>query len=270
MDFSSYANKVNLLCYNIFYQRIEERHEIVEDLILKNDPDVLCLQEVSLEWIPYLQAFMEAHGYSYYGYGRKGGEMSDPEPISGDQFVPVLWKTEKYDLVESGHFWLSSTPEVYSSDWIDGSTCKYPRCVNWVILKDKATGGEFLTMNIHLAPDAEYEGVRSNSCRLITEKLEEYRGGRPAVVCGDWNIGLSSNGYDIMTRTFKDVRFVAEQADKFGSFNGWDRDDAEQYAYGDHIFVTDNMASELFEVVDDVYDGEHASDHNPLRTVLYY
>ena len=269
-DFSTYANKVKVLCYNIYYQDVDGRQENIQDLMIKQDADVLLLQEVSVSWIPYLQSFMQENGYSYYGYGRHGGELSDPNVGSGDQFVPVLWKTEKYDLVKSGHFWLSSTPdEVKSVAWVDGVISKYPRCVNWVILKDKQTGGEFMAMNIHTDPESDQ--VRTNSCALAVEMMDKLAEGRPVVVGGDWNMGLTSSGYSILTSAgYLDCRVAAPDADMGGSFNAWGDRAEDNFAYGDHIFISKNMAAEIFRVVDHRYDGEHISDHNPLLTILYY
>ena len=269
VDYSKYASKVNVLCYNIYYKDVDRRAENIQDLILKNDPDVLMLQEVSVDWIPHIQTFMAENGYSYYGYGRYGGEMSADNLDSGDQFVPILWKTEKYDLVESGHFWLSSTPnEVKSAAWTDGTISKYPRCVNWVILKDKQTGGEFLVLNIHTDPESEQ--VRTLSCALTVEKLDQLRGGRPAVLGGDWNMGLTSSGYGIVTETYLDIRFKAEDTMHGGSFNAWGERADDNFAYGDHIFMSGDMVAEKFAVVNDYYDGEHISDHCPLQAILYY
>ncbi len=269
VDLSTFENKARVLCYNIFYQDVERRAENIQDLILKNDPDVLMLQEVSLDWLPYLQTFMDENGYSYYGYGRYGGEMSDAEQKKGDQYVPILWKSDKYDLVESGHYWLSSTPDVFSSDWADGTKSKYPRCVNWVVLKDKADGGEFMALNIHTDPESDM--VRTNSCALTVEKLEELSGGRPVIMGGDWNMGLTDSGYGIITSAgYRDLRVAAQEADMGGSFNAWGKREEGNFAYGDHMFMSDGMEAELFDVVDDVYDGEHISDHNPLLAIVYY
>lgn len=270
VDYSSYASTMKLLCYNIFYQDVDDRQENIQDLLIKQAADVLLLQEVSVSWIPYVQSFMAENGYSYYGYGRHGGELSDPEVGSGDQFVPILWKTDKYDLVESGHFWLSSTPdEVKSAAWVDGVVSKYPRCVNWVILKDKATGGEIVVMNIHTDPESDQ--VRSNSCALAVEMLAKIAGDRPVVVGGDWNMGLADTGYSIMTSSgYQDCRVAAEDTDLGGSYNAWGEREEGNFAYGDHIFISENMAVEVYKVVDHRYDGEHISDHNPLMAILYY
>lgn len=270
VDFSKYENKVNVLCYNIYYQNVDERSANIQDLMKKNNPDVLLLQEVSVSWIPHLQSFMADNGYSYYGYGRYGGELSGEGLDKGDQFVPILWKTDKYELVKSGHFWLSSTPEeVRSAAWVDGTVSKYPRCVNWVILKDKTTGGEFMAMNIHTDPESDM--VRTLSCDLAAKKLDEIRGDLPAVIGGDFNMKLSDRGYAILTESgYTDVRVKAVQTEYGGSFNAWGERADDNFAYGDHIFMSENMAAEVFDVVDDYYDGEHISDHNPLLAVLYY
>ena len=116
-----YNSRLKLLCYNVFYKEIEERKDNIFEVFLTRDADVMLLQEVSIPWISRLKEFMDEHGYSYYGYGRRGGEMMDKEMHEKEQFTPILWKTEKYDLVDKGHFFLSSTPEVFSAQWEDGT-----------------------------------------------------------------------------------------------------------------------------------------------------
>ncbi len=268
-DLSQYKNKATVMCYNIFYKDVADRSADIQDLILKSDPDILLLQEVSVEWIPYLQTFMSENGYSYYGYGRHGGELSDPAVANGDQFTPVLWKTGKYDLVDSGHYWLSSTPESYSAAWVDGIVSKYPRCVNWVILKDKETGGEIMATSIHTDPESEQ--VRTNSSNLTVQMTTEIRGERPAVIAGDWNMKLSDEAYKVVVDGgYPDLRTIAEESSMGGSFNAWGERADDNFAFGDHIFVSEDVGAKYFKVVDDYYDGVHISDHNPLLTEIYY
>lgn len=269
IDWSEYETQANIMSYNVYYQDVADRSADIQDLILKNDPDVLLLQEVSVDWIPYLQGFMQENGYSYYGYGRYGGEMSASDLQSGDQFTPVLWKTDKYDLKDSGHFWLSSTPDTYSAAWLDGTVSKFPRCVNWVILQDKETGGEFMAVCVHTAPDSVQ--VRTNSSNLIVEMANEIRGDRPVVMGGDWNMQLTDEAYLAVTENgYPDVRMLAEDTTYSGSFNAWGERADDNFAFGDHIFVSENVAAKKFEVVDDYYDGVHISDHNPISTEIYF
>ncbi len=264
-----YKNNVNLMCYNIFYKNVAKRSKHIEDLILKNNPDVLLLQEVSVEWVPYVQKFMNENGYSYYGYGRHGMEMSSLNCDDREQFTPILWKTEKYELKDCGHFWLSSTPEVYSMEWSDGTVSRFPRCANWVILQDKNTGGEFMTLCIHTDPESGE--VRTKSSRLIVKMANEIRGKRPIAMGGDWNMLLEDEAYHtIVENGYPDVRFMIDNADRGGSFNAWGKRVKGNFAYGDYIFVSENVEAESFEVVDDLYREEHISDHCPIRAVLCY
>ena len=264
-----YENQVKVMSYNIYYKDMENRAANIWDLVLKNDPDVLLLQEVSLDWVPFVQEFLADSDYSYYGYGRYGGEMSEADLKTGEQFVPVLWKTSKYDLVDSGHFWLSSTPEVYSAAWTDGVISNYPRCQNWVILKDKETGGELLVMPVHTDPESS--AVRTNSSKLIVEKAAELAAGRPVVMGGDWNMGITEYAYEVITDSgYRNARFVAAVTTDKGSYNSWGSRAEDDYLLIDHIFISENMGAASYEVLDDLYDGEHASDHCPIQAVLGY
>lgn len=266
---SEYRNQVKLMCYNIFYQEVEERSEQIQELISNQNPDVLLLQEVSVSWLPYLKTFMKSNGYSYYGYGRHGGELNDMEMHHKEQFTPILWKTEKYELKDKGHFWLSSTPGVYSANWTDGTVSKFPRCVNWVVLQDKGTGGSFMALCIHTDP--ENMDVRTKSSQLTVEMADTIRKELPVILGGDWNMLLEDAAYLAVTEAgYSDVRFVAEKTMHMGSFNAWGKRTEDNYAFGDYLFVSPNVKADCFEVLDDRRDGVHISDHCPLMAVLEY
>lgn len=270
---NSYSGtEVNVMSYNVFYQDAEYRSESIFNIIKEADPDVLFLQEVSEMWLPLLHDFMEENGYAYYAYGRYGSEMSGTQE-HGDQYAPVLWKADKYDVVEEGHFWLSSTPdEVRSSSWEDGTVSEFPRCNNWVKLKDKETEKEFLVSCIHLA--AEQGLVRPNSVKLLNQKLPELAGGCPIIIGGDFNMTLTDSTYTrVKDGGFEDVRFIAEQTEKTkGTFHKFGEYDGQEL-FGDYIFVNkqDNgVAIKTFEILDDIMeDGTHASDHYPIKSVMY-
>ena len=266
------GTEVNVMSYNVFYQDAEYRSESIFNIIKDADPDVLFLQEVSEMWLPLLHDFMEENGYAYYAYGRYGSEMSGTQE-HGDQYAPVLWKADKYDVVEEGHFWLSSTPdEVRSSSWEDGTVSEFPRCNNWVKLKDKETEKEFLVSCIHLA--AEQGLVRPNSVKLLNQKLPELAGGCPIIIGGDFNMTLTDSTYTrVKDGGFEDVRFIAEQTEKTkGTFHKFGEYDGQEL-FGDYIFVNkqDNgVAIKTFEILDDIMeDGTHASDHYPIKSVMY-
>ncbi len=258
---------MRVMAYNIYYKESERRKDNVFDVISRNDPDVLLLQEFSQEWLKYLPELLDC-GYSCYGYGRRGDDILKTGDEQRDEFTPVLWKTDRYELADSGYFYLSSTPEEPSSTWTDGEkvlTSKYVRCANWVILRDRDTGGEILVLPIHLAPESGQ--VRPNGCRLILEKLEELRGGRPAIVGGDFNIGPWDTCYTILTEGgYADTRYAAAETTDSGTFNNF----GKYLRYCDYIFAAEDVKVDRFAVPDDMYDGMHASDHCPIVVDLCF
>lgn len=84
-------------------------------------------------------------------------------------------------------------------------------------------------------------------------------------------MSITDKAYSIVTEGgYIDVRFKAADTTYSGSFNDWGERADDSYAFGDHIFMSDDMAASSFEVVNDYYDGVHISDHCPLFTEIYY
>ena len=62
------------------------------------------------------------------------------------EFMAVYYLRDRFELLDSGTFWLSETPDKVSRGW-DGA-CN--RTVTWVELKDRKSGKEFFYFNTHL------------------------------------------------------------------------------------------------------------------------
>lgn len=263
---------MKVVVHNIYYLDMDERADKINALHDRLDADVLLLQEVSKGWIPHLQKYMEEAGYSYYAYGRYGAEFSDAEMDDGDAFSPILWKTDKYDLVDSGHFWLSSTPEVVrSARWMDGTVSEFPRCNCWVILRDKETGREIFVTSVHF--DAYNATVKLYSADLLIQKMTELRGDRPAIAGGDFNLPLSDPGYILLANSdYPDMRHQAEQTTDEGSYNAWDERSEADYGKGDHVFMSKDIDAKVYDILieESRVDGKPISDHYPLIVEFYY
>lgn len=261
----------NVMSFNIYYKDVTGRAEDIIDFIHRGNADVMGLQEVSVDWRDYLnEALIHTGKYACYGYGRYGGEWSDEAVQSGDQWSLILYKPDVYELIDSGHFWCSSTPEMYSSQWSDGTVSDFPRSINWVMLRDKETGSEFVFVNAHLDPDNET--VRINSAVLIVDMMRQIADGRLCVMVGDWNSGLTKPTYAYITSNgFSDVRFTAEETTDIGTFQDWGQRDESSWAYGDIIFASVESAKvKMFNVLTDTYDGVFISDHCPIVAKIYY
>ncbi len=190
---------------------MDERISFVFDYIRSENPDVVGLTEVNYLWVPRLEAEMTQEGGQYAAYGRAGqgatygsGKYSCQK---WDLFNLILWNAEKYELVESGSFWGSKMPNRPNScGWGNGINGDMGRAMNWVILKEKASGVEFFFMCAHL--DAKVEEVRTLSAELIVSKATELSGGRPVIMVGDWNANERKPAYELLAYgPYADARY---------------------------------------------------------------
>ena len=90
-------------------------------VIRRYSPDLIGLQEV----VPANIEFYRQHLIDYdYEFGQKYGEEEDCG------YSSILWKKARFELVETGKFWFSRTPDICSSDW--GVSYPYRRHVGAV------------------------------------------------------------------------------------------------------------------------------------------
>ena len=229
-----------------------ERHELVRDLIRHEAPDVLGMQEVLLHQKRYLEA--ELPEYTFVGVGRDDG-------AAAGEFSPLAWRSNLFDLVESGTFWLSPTPNLPSNGW----DAAYPRIATWAILRRRDGGGRLRALNTHF----DHIGIsaRANSARLIAEWVDTGAGaGLPTIVLGDFNADPSSEAYTILTGDIlTDSRNASENKPygPQGTFTGFDimRDAGEPI---DHIFVTGDVVVANYAVLTQHWGGRLPSDHYPV------
>lgn len=237
---------------------ITDRYLKVAQKIAAEGADIVMLQE-------YTDAFDKifketATGYSVYGDSHG----------SSDERAPVAWKTSKYDLVDSGNF-------MAPGDWCS-STTKYPRVINWVLLKDKETGKQLLAMSVHGQPNAENEEARNQTMALVAEQAAQLSAehNAPVIVGGDFNMAIGSTAYNNLTAGgLMDIR-VTVNPGSIGSYSDWDRETGK-FAMGDYLFMSRDINAQTYTVItNDTDSGRtdgkvvHISDHCPIVTVISY
>lgn len=250
------SNKLKIVSYNIRYKSdgeglmIADRAPRLKTLMDELDPDLMGFQEATRLWVEtyLIDYFSEEYGYIY-----------QYRSSSSYECTPLFWKKDKFELVESGHFWLSETPNVSSKGW--GS--KHPRVCSWVKLKIKATGKIFLYYNTHFD---FYEECHVGSANLILSHAASEGGFSqyPVIFTADCNMEQDTPGYEVfLDGGMLDINMELEQ-DTTGTNNGYHTSTATEKII-DFCFYYDQMLVPLtYEVLDEYISGGYISDHKGL------
>jgi len=190
-DDSSVALRV--MSFNIRYGTADDgdnhwdkRREFLAETIQKFDPDLLGTQET----LGFQKEFLarKLDGYTVVGVGRDDGREQG-------EMAALFFRTSRFVQLESGHFWLSETPDVPGSKNWDASIT---RMATWVKLRDESSPDAsplyfFNTHFDHIGRESRYQ-----SARLLRKKIGELPGSPRVVVTGDFNEGESSRAYQAL------------------------------------------------------------------------
>ena len=151
-------------------------------LIKEVQPDLLGVQEAVPQQYEDVKAGLD--GYASIFAGRDDGTKGEG--------TPVFYRSDKFRLIRSGHFWLSPTPNEPSIGW--NAACN--RIAVWAVLEDVATGESFIYLNTHF--DHMSEEARVESAKLIKETVRGLAPSLPFVFNADFNLNDKSEGYDLL------------------------------------------------------------------------
>ena len=151
-------------------------------LIKEVQPDLLGVQEAVPQQYEDVKAGLD--GYVSIFAGRDDGTKGEG--------TPIFYKADRFRLVDSGHFWLSPTPNQPSIGW--NASCN--RIAVWAVLEDVATGKSFVYLNTHF--DHVSEEARVESAKLIKETVRGLAPSLPFVFNADFNLNDKSEGYDLL------------------------------------------------------------------------
>ncbi len=250
---------VEVMAFNIRYanpgdgaDRWELRTELVFDVIRRHAPDVVGLQEALADQMDGLQtAFPE---YRFVGQGRDGG-------LDGE-YSALMVLDRRFEIVTSGDFWLSPTPDEIGSRGWDAAL---PRMCTWAVLRERGGGDSFVVMNTHF----DHRGVeaRLQSARVILDRRRAHAD-LPLVLTGDLNAGESSPPLaELRAAGLRDsFREVHPDATGVGTFNGFRGEtDGDKI---DYVMVDDGWEVLAAAIVRDHDDGRYPSDHFPVVATL--
>ena len=228
------------------------RKEMVKGLISFHDLDIIGTQE---GFKHQLEQITELPDYAYVGGGRDDGKDEG-------EHSAIIYKTDKYRVLENGDFWFSETPEVPGKGW-DATCCN--RICSWAKFQEINTGKEFYVFNSHY--DHQGKEARKNSSLMLIEKVKEIARDYPLFATGDYNATPDSEPIQILMNS--EVLFDSYLETKkppygtVGTFNSF-RLDAPMNNRIDYIWVTSNITVEKYGVLNDMQYGRFPSDHFPV------
>ena len=224
-----------------------DREEIVPQVVADYMPDSVGFQECEGTWYLTLKTYLP--DYKIIGVGRWTGIRQLGESTA------IMYRKDKYKLVDWGTFWLSETPYIPSIGW----DANYARTCTWAILENKETGKQYAHFNTHL--DNGGSEARQKGLDMILSRIAELD--MPVVLTGDFNFSKNSDNYTTLSTRLTDVSSVALTADSGGTAHG--------YAGGigtapiDFICINDKVDTvKTYKIIRDKYNDRFVSDHYPI------
>ena len=265
----------------------EQRCPVLCDQVNFEHPDVFGAQEVLESQLKDM--LLRLDGYDYIGVGRDDGKTKG-------EYAAIFYDKQKLRLVDSGHFWLSETPDKPSLGW--DAACI--RICTWGLfngngndnvndnlnLNDngRSTSGrllpkgrknekglQFYFFNLHM----DHVGVvaRREAAKLVVERIRQMAGDSvPVVLTGDFNVDQHDEIYSIFTQSglvdsYMDARLrFAEN----GTFNGWHQEQKTDSRI-DHVFVSQHFTVDRYGILTNTYWTDQRrlpSDHYPVFVKL--
>ena len=251
--------EVDVMTFNMRYDRPDEgdnnwlvRRNRIEKVVAGNSPDIIGTQELLHNQYTYLRSTLK--GYKSVGVARDDGNEEG-------EYNAIFFKHSRFELLDSGTFWLSQTPDKAGSMGWDGA-CK--RIATWAVLKDRIDGSEYLAVNTHL--DHVGKIARREGILLLSSRIESLAAGRPVILTGDFNSTPDSEPIKLLLSGGKlsharDI--AAKAAGPKWSFTDFGNIPEKKRTLIDYIF-TSGFDVKSYEVLPYTLEGGCVSDHAPV------
>ena len=232
----------------------DRRKYLVADLIRKQQPDLIGLQEAELFQVRDLAAMLG--NYEWIGVGRDDGKEQG-------EANAVLFRKARFKLLTQETLWLSATPGQIGKGW----DAALNRTASIVRLRDRDSAQELFLLNTHF--DHLGQQARMESSKLVVGLVRSMAGKLPVIVTGDFNYTRQFAGYAIVADLLRDAEQIAGRQAQGGtiSFNDFGKS-IEPDKKIDFIFVNDDVEVVSHRIITDRYQGRYPSDHYPLQAEL--
>jgi endonuclease/exonuclease/phosphatase family metal-dependent hydrolase len=255
------AEQLRVMTYNVRYPNPadgvdfwDNRKEISVAVIREKDPDIFGTQELFFRQGEY---FVEQlPDYKWFGLSRRGNHE--------DEHMGIFYKPSRLELLDSGNYWLSETPDVPGSMSWDVSL---PRMVSWGRFRVKGSQLEFYFLNTHFPHRRQDANARVHCAEVIASRLASLPRDVPLILAGDFNAAADSEVHQTLATTLQDAWLLAEnRTGPEGTSHGFTGKPGASRI--DWILLRGPWKVPMAESITFHRDGRYPSDHFPVLTVL--
>ncbi len=233
------------------------RKDDVIKLLNYYEPDAFGVQEAVPQQMKDLKMGL-AH-YNFVGVGRDDGANSG-------EYSAIFYNQLKLEVLKSGTFWLSETPEKPSKGW----DAAYNRICTYALLQTKNGKKKFWMFNVHF--DHVGDVAREESTKLILHKIKEMnKQDLPVVLTGDFNLTEDTTPIKILSTNLEDTYHRCQKPayGPSGTFTGFNINEPAKNRI-DYIFVK-GVACLSHRIINDRRENLlYPSDHFPIITSLKF
>ncbi|WP_338194924.1 endonuclease/exonuclease/phosphatase family protein [Flagellimonas marinaquae] len=216
-------------------------------------PTVFGIQEGLHNQVSYLNDNLP--NYNYVGVGRDDGHSSG-------EYAAIFYDETLVELIDSGDFWLSETPEYPSLGWDANNV----RICTWAKLRDINKNKDFYVFNTHF--DHKGKTAQKESSKLIVQKIQDItEPGLPVFITGDFNMLIGNSRLEPITTNYFSAQRFAERSDDNKSYNAFGLGIISRNI--DFIFYNNSRAISYKTLVKN-YGAPYISDHYPIITHFKY
>ncbi len=246
-----------VMTFNIRYDNPDDGENIwskrknhVMEILQWYSPDICGMQEVLYQQLEEIKLTLP--DYQAVGVGRNDGKREG-------EFCPIFFNVSRFSLLEHNTFWLSETPSIPGKSW----DAALPRIVTWVKLIDNKYKKEIYVFNTHF--DHVGTKARSESARIIYQKVSEIAGSNAFIIMGDFNLTPEAEPIVFLASQYQDA-YHATKSQPFGpfsTFNGFLPAEVPDKRI-DYIFLPPNIEVQKYGTLSHTWGGKFASDHHPV------
>ncbi|MEA4935346.1 MAG: endonuclease/exonuclease/phosphatase family protein [Paludibacter sp.] len=250
------AQKINVATYNIRNDNQgdvingngwKQRCPVICQLIQFHEFDIFGSQEVKKNQLDDMLNAMPEYGY--VGVGRDDGKDKG-------EYSPIFYNKNKFKLLDAGHFWMSQITDRPNKGW----DAALPRICSWGKFQMNDGGKSFWLFNLHM----DHIGVvaRSESAKLVLDRIKTMCGKNPVILMGDFNVDQFNEAYLLLNSSgiMKDVYDTSGLKYALnGTFNNFDPNLTTDKRI-DHIFVSKQFKALRYGVLTDTYRSDIKQD----------